>query len=147
MVHDQISSYINDYKLLCNRQNRFSFGRLTFASLLKCDAVSRYYVLSHSYGILSSEFVKAFKKARTIVFLAPRLTPESTSKRLSGSQIFWFIAPFAFGSATAFQPPPTSLLVLYKACTLGPYFMPSLLITFSAILIYHHKYNILLVSF
>ena len=31
---------------------------------------------------------------------------------------------------TAFQPPPASLLVLYKAHLQGPYFMPFLLIAF-----------------
>ena len=59
----QLTSYIYDNKLLCNKQHGFIVGRSTLTNLLNCDAaIADIMQAGHSYNLLSFDFMKAFDK-------------------------------------------------------------------------------------
>ena len=63
VVQTQLTSYINDNELLCNKQHGFTVGRSTLTNLLNCDAAIVDIILAgHSYDLLSFDFMKTFDK-------------------------------------------------------------------------------------
>ena len=63
VVQTQLTSYIYDSELLCNKQHGFTVGRSTLTNLLNCDAaIANIMLAGHSYDLLSFNFMKAFDK-------------------------------------------------------------------------------------
>ena len=63
-VNTQLTKYVCDNQLLCNKQHGFTTGRSILTNLLTCDSTFANIMLAHQpYDILSFDFAKAFDKA------------------------------------------------------------------------------------